>query len=135
MKFTSRIGNLVKGKTKQAAAGMAYMGYQAGSKQLIEKIYKQFYQHCDNVLEDKIEKNDYKYWKNKVRGKFFGKNVNNPSNFVLEMRPWLDGFAKRIRDKTVNDEDKEIIKKYLLPYMKQTEEFSFSEYLKKFKVI
>jgi len=129
------IRDKLKDKYKKHVAGIAILGWHVQSKRLVTMLYKQFYKRCNRVLDGKTDNSDYKYWKNKVLGKFFGKNIKNPGKFVVEVREWLQQFTKRLRSDEVNEEDKKIIKEVIIPYMKRTEKNAMYEYLRKYKVV
>ena len=125
-------------KIKEQAQRMVLLGYKApgfGAETTVKKIYNKINQHCARALYGGIKNNDYKYWKNTILGKYFGRCIKgSPCPFVLKTRKWLEEFWKRVRDKKVTEEDRQIIREVFLPYMERTKEVAPIEYMKKMKM-
>jgi len=112
----------IKKKHKDIARDLVIAGFPTACYlRGTDNMYKRLWKECDKLLNDEIDYKTYKYWQDKVLGKYFGKNVKGELvGEAVYLKEWLIDFVPRLQAQVVTDKDKENLRKRFVPFMEET---------------
>jgi len=122
-KLLRKIKPKAKEKVKEIARGGIMLGYKGVGEPLIKKEYNKIWDECDKVIKGNIDWKTHKYWERTVLGRYFGKNVRGElEGEQAELKDWLHGFVSRLKELKIGKDDRKVITKKFIPFMKDCQQ-------------